>query len=738
MYDIKDFTPRLYQETIFHTAKMKNTLIVIPTGMGKTKLAILTAVERLKTHPESKIIFLTPTKPLASQICTEFKENTTIEDDKIVLFTGTISPEEREKKSKEATVIVSTPQTCANDIVNRRLDLSDVSCLVVDEAHMAVGNYDYCFVSKQYNKLARYPRIIGLTASPGSKLSEIMEVCKNLHIEEVEVRTHDDPDVKPYIQEMDIEYVQINLPKGFLEIKNFLSDCLKSKLARLKEFGYVNSNTNISKGELLGIQKDLQKRVLGGEKDYTIWTALSVLAEAIKVHHASGLLESQSLAALMKYFNKVFTEAEKGKTKATKNLAIDLNFKSAFVKAKTLFEENIEHPKLERLGDIIKDKIKDKPDSKFIVFTQFRDSASKIVEELQKQDVNAKIFVGQLKKGNTGMSQKEQIEVLEEFRDGMYTALIMTSVGELGLDIPSVDCVIFYEPIPSAIRSIQRRGRTARHDKGEVKVLVTKNTIDEAYRWTAHHKEKRMYRTIADLKDKLKLTRTKQPTLQDFSKEEKIRIYADSREQASGIVRELADKGVDISCKNLLVGDFILGSGEIGVERKEVKDFVSSIIDKRLLQQVKDLKRNFDKPLVIIEGVEDLYAVRKIHPNAIRGMLSTIAISYGIPILYTKNIQDTAELLMTIGKRALNNGKKDIGVRLDKKPLTTKEQQEFIVESLPGVGPSLAKSLLQKFRTVKEVINAKEEHLKEVEKLGDKKAGEIRGIVHEVYPNEEF
>ena len=113
------------------------------------------------------------------------------------------------------------------------------------------------------------------------------------------------------------------------------------------------------------------------------------------------------------------------------------------------------------------------------------------------------MFVGQLKKLDTGLSQKEQKKVLDEFREGLFNVLVATSIAEQGLDIPNVDTVIFYEPIPSAIRQIQRRGRTGRHKQGKVIVLMTKNTMDEAFRWSAHHKEKRMYRNLEDLKRKL-------------------------------------------------------------------------------------------------------------------------------------------------------------------------------------------------------------------------------------------
>ena len=114
-------------------------------------------------------------------------------------------------------------------------------------------------------------------------------------------------------------------------------------------------------------------------------------------------------------------------------------------------------------------------------------------------------------------------------------------------------------------------------------------------------------------------------------------------------------------------------------------------------------------------------------------MLTTIAVAYNIPIIYTKNDIDTAAFLRILAKQEQDTQEKDFGVRFDKKPLTTKEQQEFIIESLPGIGPSLAKSLLSNFKTVQKIINANEEELQNIEKLGPKKAKEISKIINEIY-----
>ena len=201
------------------------------------------------------------------------------------------------------------------------------------------------------------------------------------------------------------------------------------------------------------------------------------------------------------------------------------------------------------------------------------------------------------------MTQKEQIAILQEFREGKFNVLVSSSVGEEGLDIPQVDLVIFYEPIPSAIRHIQRRGRTGRLEKGEVVILVTKNTRDEGYRWSAHHKEKRMYRNLLQLKNNLKLESRKEPTLEKFFKdEEKVKVYADHREKGSGVIKQLIDLDIQLELEQLEFADYILSS-RVGVEYKTVQDFAQSIIDGRLMDQLRELKRNFQRPIIIIEGI---------------------------------------------------------------------------------------------------------------------------------------
>ena len=736
-YMLKNITPRLYQETILSTCVNSNCLVVLPTGMGKTMLALMLASQRFRQYPNSKMLFIAPTKPLVEQHLQTFKNHFDINEGELAVFTGLIRPEKRQEMWKDAKIVFSTPQGLENDIISDRINIEDVSLLVVDEAHRAVGDYSYVFLTKQYNKKSKHPKVLALTASPGSDLEKIREVCKNLYIEEVEVRTDNDPDVKPYVQEMDINWVKVKLPPEFLIVKKYLEASFKSKLSEMKKYGSVNTAalTNFGKKDLLTLQRELHAKISHGEKDFETLKSLSLTAEAIKVQHALELIETQGASALKKYLDKLTTESRTTKVKAVQNLVRDINVKSAIIKTDTLIEQGVKHPKIIELKKLVRAEVTKNNKTKIIIFTQYRDSASKIKQELDKINILSEVFVGQAKRGTTGLSQKQQIEMLQMFRDGMFNVLIATSVAEEGLDIPRVDLVLFYEPIPSAIRHIQRRGRTGRQEKGRVSILMAEQTRDVGYRWSALHKEKRMYKNLEDLRGKLKLELKPkaQTDLGKYTKEEEnMKIFVDYREKGSGVVKELVDTGASIKLEKLDAADFLLSS-RVGVEYKTVSDFVSSIIDGRLLQQIKELKRNFERPLIIIEGTEDIYSVRKVHPNAIRGMLATITISYGIPVLYTKNFKETASLLSVIAKREQETAGKDFNLHGDRKPLTLKEQQEYIVSSLPNVGPGLAKELLKGLGSVKKIINSEEEELKKVEKVGEKIAKRIRDVVDNDY-----
>lgn len=737
---IKGFTPRLYQETILATAAQKNTLIVLPTGMGKTNIFLMLAAQRLRQYPSSKILLIGPTKPLIDQYLAVFEQYFDLSKEKMTIFTGLVPPEKREQLWKHASIVFSTPQGLENDIISRKINLEEVSLLGFDEAHRAVGNYSYSFIAAQYYKLAKYPRIVGMTASPGTDMESIKDVCQNLFIEGIEVRTDKDPDVLPYVQETKIEWVKVQLPPILKEVQRPLQEFLKNRFERLKSLGILQRKgaSMVNKTDLLALQAELRLRLSQGDNDFSVLQGISVLAEIMKVGHALELIETQGIATLQKYIGKLYEEARSGGSKAVQNVISDERFKEAVLKVQRLFDDKIEHPKLVEIQRLVEKIIGQNKKAKIIIFNQYRDNALDIMGRLNKlPGIGAHIFVGQQKKGETGLSQKEQKQMIEDFRNGFFNVLVATSIGEEGLDIPKVDEVIFYEPIPSAIRQIQRRGRTGRLEKGSVTILMTQDTRDEAYRWVAANKEKKMHYNLELLRKNIgfefrQQKEQKSESLAPYTKAEEIIIYADHREKGSGIARELSGSGVVVKLETLSSADYILSS-RVGVEFKKVGDFVESIIDGRLLQQAKDLKNGFERPMIVIEGTEDIYSVRGVHPNAILGMLATIAVSYGIPILQTKNAKETASLLRIIAKREQEEVGREFSMHADRKPLSTKEQQEYLISSLPGVGLGLAKPLLKRFKSVKGVVNASLYELQDVEGIGKVKAADIKRVLDEEY-----
>lgn len=735
--------PRLYQQTIFNTAAMKNTLAVVPTGMGKTLIAELLTIHRLQYYPGSKVLMLAPTRPLVQQHADTFAAETSLAG--LVVFTGNVSPAKRAAQWEQAHVVFSTPQGLENDLLSQRISLEDVSLIVFDEAHRAVGDYSYVFIADRYRKTAKHERILALTASPGSRKETIEEVCRNLSIEDIEVRTQDSPDVQPYIQEIEIEHVRVAMPEAFKTAHQALLRCHDQRLDDLRTLGVLNRNALANKTAMLRAQAALHAQAARGQKEYAHLKSMSLLAEALKLQHALELLETQGIHALSTYLKKLQAEAARGQSKAVQNVVRDVNFKSALVLVERLKEQEIEHPKLRAVKKLVLKELYADRDAKIIVFNQYRDQAVRIKEALDGINASAKIFVGQLKKGDTGMTQKEQQAILQEFRDGGFNVLIATSVAEEGLDIPKVDTVIFYEPIPSAIRTVQRRGRTGRLEKGKVVMLVTEGTRDVAYRHVARNKERRMFRVLEEVRRDFRkrngeaLTKEKAGTLADYAErkesgKEPVRIVADHREKASGVLKALLDLDVRPTLAQLETGDYLLGD-RVVVEYKTVPDFVDSIVDGRLLAQLRSL-RGYPRPVILIEGEEDLFAMRKVHPNAILGMLATIAVSYNIPVLFTRNAPESAALLALIARKEAEAGHGDSPAR-SAKPVNETELLEYVVGGLPGVGARLAKRLLTRFSSIHGLANASEEELAAVEKIGKKKAKAIHDLFRRAYRPEE-
>jgi len=521
---IQNISPRKYQEEIFETCKEKNCLIVLPTGVGKTLIALMLAVERSRKFPGEKILFLAPTKPLAEQQMEYFKKHLPELFATIDLFTGKVESEKRRKLWQRTDIIFSTPQCIANDLRKNFYDLSDVSLLIEDEAHRCTKNYDYTYVAKHYLAHALHPRVIGMTASPGSEKTKIQEICQNLGIEALELRTRDSEDVREYLQDLKIEIIKIDYPEEIAVIRNLLRNIYEKKIDELKNRKLLFSVAN--KKTVLDLQARLMRMISTGNRNFNNLIGASVCAQVIKVQHAIELVETQTLETTYEYMKELFDQASKQKSKAVQNLVKQKEFNDAYLILTELISKKIEHPKVLKVKEVVKENLIGEK-NKAIIFTQYRATATRICKELNSiVGINSRVFVGQMKKGETGLNQKEQKELLDEFRSGKVNVICATSIGEEGLDLPEVSLVVFYEPIPSAIRKIQRGGRTARLSPGKIVTLVTQKTRDEIYYWAAFHKEKKMYSAIESINKDFKINdeieSKGQKTLSDFSNKQNV------------------------------------------------------------------------------------------------------------------------------------------------------------------------------------------------------------------------
>ena len=488
---------RAYQVNIAKACLGRPTLVVLPTGMGKTVVAAMVIAETLR-RKGGRILFLAPTKPLVEQHAASLRDILIV--DRIALFTGeATSPEERELLWRENKIVVSTPQVIRNDLRAERFTLEDVSLIVFDEAHRAVGDYAYVDVARAY-KAVPGRLALGMTASPGSSAEKILEVCSNLGITAVEIRTEYDADVVPYVHGLAIQRVAVDAPNVAKDLRALLRTVFDEQVERLKKAGFLQGKPRPTLKDLLAAGDEARKALDAGQKDGRLYGVITAQAIAMKANHAIGLAETQGLGALRSFFDRIEADA---RSKADVQFLKHAKVQEAMKVARGTSDE---HPKINKTLWVVREQFLAKPDSKIIVFTHYRDTADRMTQEIAKlPGIRPVRFVGQSTRGeDVGLSQKEQFAILERFKRGEVNVIVATSIGEEGLDIPQVDLVVFYEPVPSEIRTIQRRGRTGRSAAGRVVMLVTKDTRDEAYLYSARRKERKMHQELDRLRRELK------------------------------------------------------------------------------------------------------------------------------------------------------------------------------------------------------------------------------------------
>ena len=728
---------REYQLSIAMQALDANTMVILPTGLGKTAVALLVAASRLYNEG-GRVLMLAPTKPLVEQHLRFFecyllaKSPAGPEVSPFAMFTGESPPEERTGEWNRATVILATPQVIKNDVIAGRYFLKDVTLLIVDECHRATGNYAYVFLAQRYLATADKPLLLAMTASPGGIQEKVQEVCMNLGISRIENRTENDPDVRPYVFERDIEFISIDLPPHLKGTIRIIDALIEERLAILSSLHFtVPKREKLTMKTLNEINVQIQQRI--ANRDPAAYSAASVHAALMKLRHAITLAESQGSEVLKGYLAKLVAEGTgSGGSKASQGIVKDPSFRNLYEQSLAWTKEL--HPKPEITLNLVREQLNTHPFSRIIIFATYRDTVQLLVDYLTKNGIACERFVGQAAKdAEKGLSQKKQIAALTRFRDGDFKVLIATSVGEEGLDVPSTDLVIFYEAVPSEIRSIQRKGRTGRSGAGRVVVLVTKGTSDEVFRHVSQAKEMMMHKRMKAMgsmnSPEQKPVAVEQASIGEFIAQGPG-IIIDDRETSSKVVEALSGMGATIRLERLAHGDYSIGD-RILIERKTARDFVDTLINRDLLGQIKAMAESVPRPVIIIEG-GDLFSQRDIHPNAIRGVLAALTLDMGVSLLFTRDEQDTAQMLFVLAKRE-ESARGEHKVHPHKSHRSLRDEQEYIISAFPEIGLKNARLLLSHFGSVQAITNAGLNELLVIKGIGEKTGQKIFDLCRRPY-----
>lgn len=697
---------REYQAKIAKECVAKNSLVVIPTGLGKTIIAILIVGERLKQVPKNgKIIVMAPTRPLLRQHFKSFQHFLDLPKTEFIILTGKTTPEKRPELFEKHRILFFTPQTLRNDIAKHQYSLKDVAVMIFDEAHHTSGDYPYTLLADEYVIQNPDGNILALTASPGSSKKDIVQLCSNLHIpfENIHIRTREDSDVQDYIKAMDIYKIGVKFTPLMDSIYTLLHQALEDRLQVLSRYDLVGPKKtskplfkSVIRKDLLTLQKELAQKIREegqGAKKY-FYTSISVNAQALILYHMISLVEQQGLDVLMEYLEKLNNEIKKKDcSKAKRTLARDARIRKIYMKLKQIIttsqdDHPLIHPKFEKLIHVMEDELDYKPDSKILVFIKLRDSVRLITKALSEIDgFRPHKFVGQSKKSqkDKGLSQKEQIAILDQFKEGKYNILVSTNVGEEGLDIAECDMVVFYDVVASEIRLIQRRGRTARHREGKVVILYCKDTNDEIYLRIALNKLRKMN---VNLKSKSQLKYfyelemqkdTRRCSQEKFSSSEKVKdvgeeiainenkkrrnimegsektenfniILSQELDMGFGLRSALTKKEINFTVAELDKVDIILHE-KIALKVIEIEDYKNKGKRVELEMNIEKLKSNFELLILIFNFVD--YQFRQQYANETY-LLKNSALQFGkkhnIQVINIQNLEELHFIIYNLYK----------------------------------------------------------------------------------------
>ncbi|KAK4629647.1 ATP-dependent DNA helicase mph1 [Fulvia fulva] len=495
-------TTRDYQHNIVSRSLFHNTLVALPTGLGKTFIAATVMLNYYRWTTNAQIVFMAPTKPLIAQQMEACYGIVGIPKRDTVLMTGETTPAVRADEWLEKRVFFMTPQTVINDLKTGICDPKKLILLVVDEAHKATGGYAYTEVIAFMRRFNSSFRVLALTATPGSKVEAVQAVIDNLGIARVELRTEQSLDIRQYTHEKQTETEVFDFSPEQGRIMELFAKALKPSVDKLSSQNAYWSRDpmkltayGLTTARQKWMQSDAGRKAPQPVKGMmnAIFTVLSSLA------HSIGLLKFHGIGPFYSGVIAFQKEVESGQTKGktATGIAHSEHFSTMMTTMRTWTNDSnfVGHPKLEYVREVVLNHFLDAGEgrqgsdvppsaTRVMIFASYRDSVEEIVRVLKRNEpmIRPHVFVGQAaSKGSEGMDQKKQNAVIQDFKSGKFNTLVATSIGEEGLDIGTVDLIVCYDASSSPIRMLQRIGRTGRKRVGRVVLLLMKEKEENDY-----------------------------------------------------------------------------------------------------------------------------------------------------------------------------------------------------------------------------------------------------------------
>ena len=325
---------REYQRSIAQAARDRNTLVVLPTALGKTVISALVVADVLLNHRDKRVLVMAPTRPLCLQHLSSFRKMVRLPEEDFAILTGKTPADFRELTWRgRSRLVFATPEVVRNDLLEKRADLREFGLLVFDECHRSVKEYAYTEIAGQYAKMADYPLILGMTASPGSDIEKVRAVCGSLFIEHVEYRSDDDPDVRPYVHPVNVEWRTVDLPASYQPIVALLNGMLDERVRWLRARGYLrrslssgsssppsssSSSTPVTRTQLieLGLELRYDAELSIEEESSKLYGVIARQASALTIYHMLELLETEGPRTLKAFMDRLEGDSEKSKSRS--------------------------------------------------------------------------------------------------------------------------------------------------------------------------------------------------------------------------------------------------------------------------------------------------------------------------------------------------------------------------------------------------------------------------------------